>query len=124
MLVFLGIIINFLAVVEIATSRLISTGLITVEKLFESYPGDDVDREQQQPSRASEEAGSRHGITGLRWFFVYLAIFTAIVLYGLDTTIAVDNPSLCLRVFRQCYRAGLTWCRVYPGSRCDHPAAG
>ena len=90
MLVFLGIIINFLAMAEIATSRPISTGLSTVEKLPESYPRDDVDREQQQLSRASEEVGSRHRITGLRWFLVCLAIFSANILYGLDTTIAAD----------------------------------
>ena len=49
-----------------------------------------MDREQQQLSRASEVVGTRHGITGLRWLLVCLAIFSANVLYGLDTTIAAD----------------------------------
>lgn len=45
-------------------------------------------------------------ITGLRWFLVCVAIFSANLLYGLDTTIAADIQSAVAQTFNNTAQLG------------------
>ncbi|MCJ1453492.1 hypothetical protein MMC28_003839 [Mycoblastus sanguinarius] len=47
-------------------------------------------KEEKQISTTNGEAEPQRVVTGFRWFLVCVAIFSANVLYGLDTTIAAD----------------------------------
>ena len=46
--------------------------------------------EEKQLSTVNDGAEPQREVTGFRWFLVCVAIFSANVLYGLDTTIAAD----------------------------------
>ena len=45
---------------------------------------------EQHVSIAGHEHETEKAVTGIRWFLVCVAIFSANILYGLDTTIAAD----------------------------------
>ena len=47
-------------------------------------------KEVQQHSTVNDKAEPQREVTGFRWVLVCVAIFSANVLYGLDTTIAAD----------------------------------
>ncbi|KAB8068492.1 MFS general substrate transporter [Aspergillus leporis] len=48
---------------------------------------------------ATEDTARKRTVTGLRWFLVCVAIFSANVLYGLDTTIAADIQAAVSETF-------------------------
>lgn len=69
----------------------------------------DKEEEHGTPSRTSseEERKPQRDIRGLRWFLVCLAIFSANLLYGLDTTIVADIQDAILETFDDVTK--LTW---------------
>lgn len=84
---------------DIASSKPDSTlaGQLDVEKFLndigsagDGSPETGSTAEEKQLSTINAEAEPRREVTGFRWFLVCVAIFSANVLYGLDTTIAAD----------------------------------
>ncbi len=69
------------------------------EKLSQDMasPGEDSTSPEPEPKR---------DITGLRWFLVCIAIFSANILYGLDTTIAADIQSAVAQSFSNTAQLG------------------
>ncbi len=62
-------------------------------------PGIESNKKQEQLSTVSDEAVPRRQVTGFRCFLACLAIFSANVLDGLDTTIAADIQSFVSESF-------------------------
>lgn len=56
------------------------------------------DDENQTPS-GEEDTEPKRQVTGFRWFLVCVAIFSANILYGLDTTIAADIQAAVSEAF-------------------------
>jgi predicted MFS family arabinose efflux permease len=48
---------------------------------------------------ATEDAPAKRTVTGFRWFLVCVGIFSANILYGLDTTIAADIQAAVSETF-------------------------
>ncbi|KAI9745042.1 MAG: hypothetical protein M1818_001320 [Claussenomyces sp. TS43310] len=63
---------------------------ITTDAAGNSFPEMGSNKEREHISSANDKAESKRGVTGFRWFLVCVAIFSANILYGLDTTIAAD----------------------------------
>jgi hypothetical protein len=71
-----------------------------------SNTGNDLDKKenQEQPLPASESPNEelesneepQRAVTGIRWVLVCVAIYSANILYGLDTTIAADSKRTLL----------------------------
>ncbi|KAL5341646.1 hypothetical protein BJX70DRAFT_395709 [Aspergillus crustosus] len=66
-----------------------SSGEIDVENNM-SPASNSVHAMQNQPSSNENETTEKRTVTVLRWALVCVAIFSANILYGLDTTIAAD----------------------------------
>lgn len=70
-----------------------SAGQLDVEKASNNTCGTVENgsiKEEIQVTTADSEAEPQRQVRGFRWFLVCVAIFSANVLYGLDTTIAAD----------------------------------
>ena len=50
----------------------------------------DLNTKEKNELTIAEETEPQRDVTGFRWFLVCVAIFSANILYGLDTTIAAD----------------------------------
>lgn len=56
-------------------------------------------RNEQYGSPAEPEPAAQRTVTGIRWFLVCVAIFSANILYGLDTTIVADIQAAVSETF-------------------------
>lgn len=63
-------------------------------------------KEETQLPTVSDEAEPQRQVTGFRWFLVCVAIFSANVLYGLDTTIAADIQASVSETFHNVTQLG------------------
>ncbi|KAH8693784.1 major facilitator superfamily domain-containing protein [Talaromyces proteolyticus] len=74
-------------------------------KEFENHtsPSSSSIQKEQNPSQTeeepAEETAPKRTVTGIRWFLVCVAIFSANILYGLDTTIAADIQAAVSETF-------------------------
>ncbi|KAL4919167.1 MFS general substrate transporter [Aspergillus aurantiobrunneus] len=67
-----------------------------VENIYSPRPSD---AEEENGHSSTEDTTPKRTVTGVRWFFVCVAIFSANVLYGLDTTIAADIQAAVSETF-------------------------
>lgn len=75
---------------------------------FEANPPDDIlptARIERHPSPVDTNEPKRQ-IIGFRWFLICIAIFSANVLYGLDTTIAADIQAFVSDTFNNVTQLG------------------
>jgi MFS family permease len=69
-------------------------------KILESTsPSSDSIQKEQYVSPAEPEPVAPRTVTGIRWFLICVAIFSANILYGLDTTIAADIQAAVSETF-------------------------
>jgi predicted MFS family arabinose efflux permease len=73
--------------ISTSTSKYSSNLELDVEKARNPDTGA---KEDKVVGPVCDVATPEHSITGFRWFLVCLAVFSANLLYGLDTTIAAD----------------------------------
>jgi predicted MFS family arabinose efflux permease len=75
-----------------STPKSTSASQLEVEKLPNDTSSDEtgLSNEEKQLSNVNDEAEPKRKVTGFRWFLVCVAIYSANILYGLDTTIAAD----------------------------------
>lgn len=55
--------------------------------------------EQENASSTTEDSPPKRTVSGFRWFLICVAIFSANMLYGLDTTIAADIQAAVSETF-------------------------
>jgi hypothetical protein len=67
--------------------------------LESTSPSSDSIQKEQYGSPAELEPAAPRTVTGIRWFLICVAIFSANILYGLDTTIAADIQAAVSETF-------------------------
>lgn len=74
-------------------------GLDSTDFENNTTPSSDSEKEQHPSSPAEEEPAGQRTVSGIRWFLVCVAIYSANLLYGLDTTIAADIQAAVSETF-------------------------
>ena len=85
-----------------------SAGQLNVEKVPNDFgsPETGLTNDTETFSTVHDEPEPQRAVTGFRWVLVCIAIFSANVLYGLDTTIAADIQASVSETFHNVTQLG------------------